>query len=62
MTAIESSSSVSWPQLSTELKLEILSYLLVVNTSEEEEEMTPIRYLGLGKNTNEDLYMGASFD
>jgi hypothetical protein len=52
MTAIQSSTSASWPQLCTELKLEILSHLLTVDASKEEEEVTPIRYLGLGKDTN----------
>jgi hypothetical protein len=59
MTAIQSSTSASWPQLCTELKLEILSHLLTVDASKEEEEVTPIRYLGLGKDTNEYLYTRA---
>ncbi|KAF2450032.1 hypothetical protein P171DRAFT_440447 [Karstenula rhodostoma CBS 690.94] len=47
MTTRETLNGTSWPQLSTELKLEILWYLLVVDVGEEEREVTPVKHLGL---------------
>lgn len=59
MATSESSTSTSWPQLATELKLEILWHLLAVDVGKEEPEVTPVKYLGLGKNLRRDSLMEA---
>ncbi|KAF9741885.1 hypothetical protein PMIN02_008684 [Paraphaeosphaeria minitans] len=44
MAACGISTSTGWPQLSTELKLEILWHLLAVDVGKEEQEVTPVKY------------------